>query len=71
MTRYVPGDSGAGMTKGLEIRPQIGTEQMKGLLPIDGGAAVALLAFCPQSRVSDLIGELRVEPHSEPDRACW
>ena len=35
------------MTKGLEIRAQIDTENVKGLLLINGGAAVALLAFLP------------------------
>lgn len=35
------------MTKGLEIRAQIDTENVKGLLLINGGGAVALLAFLP------------------------
>ena len=35
------------MTKGLEIRAQIDTENVKGLLLINGGAAIALLAFLP------------------------
>lgn len=35
------------MTKGLEIRAQIDTESVKGLLLINGGGAVALLAFLP------------------------
>jgi hypothetical protein len=35
------------MTKGLEIRAQIDTENVKGLLIVNGGAAVALLAFLP------------------------
>ena len=35
------------MSKGLEIRAQIDSEQVKGLLLINGGAAVALLAFLP------------------------
>lgn len=35
------------MTKGLEIRAQIDTELVKGLLIINGGACVALLAFLP------------------------
>ena len=35
------------MTKGLEIRAQIDTENVKGLLIINGGGAVALLAFLP------------------------
>ncbi|MDO8476660.1 MAG: hypothetical protein Q7W02_10820 [Candidatus Rokubacteria bacterium] len=35
------------MTKGLEIRAQIDTENVKGLLLINGGATVALLAFLP------------------------
>jgi hypothetical protein len=36
-----------GMTKGLEIRAQIDAENAKGLLLINGGAAIALLAFLP------------------------
>jgi hypothetical protein len=35
------------MTKGLEIRAQIDAENVKGLLLVNGGAAVALLAFLP------------------------
>jgi hypothetical protein len=35
------------MSKGLEIRAQIDTENVKGLLLINGGGAVALLAFLP------------------------
>ena len=35
------------MTTGLEIRAQIDTVNVKGLLLINGGAAVALLAFLP------------------------
>lgn len=35
------------MTNGLEIRAQIDSENVKGLLLINGGAAVALLAFLP------------------------
>lgn len=35
------------MTKGLEIRAQIDTENVKGLFLVNGGAAVALLAFLP------------------------
>ena len=35
------------MSKGLEIRSQIDTEVVKGLLLINGGGAVALLAFLP------------------------
>ncbi len=35
------------MTKGLEIRAQIDTENVKGLLLINGGGAIALLAFLP------------------------
>ena len=35
------------MTKGLEIRAQIDTEVVKGLLLINGGGAIALLAFLP------------------------
>jgi hypothetical protein len=35
------------MTKGLEIRAQIDTENVKGLLIVNGGAAIALLAFLP------------------------
>jgi hypothetical protein len=35
------------MTTGLEIRAQIDTENVKGLLLINGGAAIALLAFFP------------------------
>jgi len=35
------------MTKGLEIRAAIDSENVKGLLLINGGGAVALLAFLP------------------------
>ena len=35
------------MTTGLEIRAQIDTENVRGLLLINGGASVALLAFLP------------------------
>lgn len=35
------------MTTGLEIRAQIDTENVKGLLLINGGASIALLAFLP------------------------
>ena len=35
------------MTKGLEIRAQIDTELVKGLLVINGGGSVALVAFLP------------------------
>ena len=35
------------MTKGLEIRAQVDMENVKGLLLINGGAAVALLAVLP------------------------
>ena len=35
------------MTKGLEIRAQIDTENVKGLLLINGGGAITLLAFLP------------------------
>jgi hypothetical protein len=35
------------MATGLEIRAQIDTENVKGLVIINGGAAVALLAFLP------------------------
>ena len=35
------------MTKGLEIRAQIDTELVKGLLVMNGGGSVALLAFLP------------------------
>jgi len=35
------------MTTGLEIRAQIDTENVKGLLLVNGGGAVALLAFLP------------------------
>lgn len=35
------------MATGLEIRAQIDTENVKGLLLINGGAAIALLAFLP------------------------
>lgn len=35
------------MPSGLEIRAQIDTENVKGLLLINGGAAVALIAFLP------------------------
>jgi hypothetical protein len=36
-----------GVSKGLEIRAQIDTENVKGLLLVNGGGAVALLAFLP------------------------
>jgi hypothetical protein len=36
------------MATGLEIRAQIDQENVKGLLLINGGAAVALLAALPQ-----------------------
>jgi hypothetical protein len=35
------------MTKGYEVRAQIDSENTRGLLLINGGAAVALLAFLP------------------------
>ena len=35
------------MAKGIEIRAQIDTENVRGLLLVNGGAAVALLAFLP------------------------
>lgn len=35
------------MTEGLKIRSEIDAENVKGLLLINGGAAVALLAFLP------------------------
>jgi len=35
------------MAEGLKIRAEIDTENVKGLLLINGGAAVALLAFLP------------------------
>jgi hypothetical protein len=35
------------MATGLEIRAQIDTENVKGLLLINGGGAIALLAFLP------------------------
>ncbi len=35
------------MTTGLEIRAQIDTEGLRGLLVVSGGGAVALLAFLP------------------------
>ena len=35
------------MTQGLDIRAQIDTENVKGLLIVNGGAAIALLAFLP------------------------
>ena len=35
------------MTKGLEIRAQIDTELVKGLLIINGGGSIALLTFLP------------------------
>jgi len=38
---------GAQMASGLEIRAQIDTETVKGLLLVNGGGAVALLAFLP------------------------
>jgi hypothetical protein len=36
------------VTTGVEIRAQIDSENVKGLLLISGGAAIALLAFLPQ-----------------------
>lgn len=35
------------MAPGLEIRAQIDSENVKGLLLINGGGAVALIAFLP------------------------
>ena len=35
------------MTEGLKIRAQIDADTVKGLLLVNGGAAVALLAFLP------------------------
>lgn len=35
------------MTSGLEIRAQIDTENLKGLLLVNGGGAVAFLTFLP------------------------
>jgi hypothetical protein len=35
------------MATGVEIRAQIDTENVKGLLLLNGGGAVALLAFLP------------------------
>jgi hypothetical protein len=40
------------MTKGYEVRAQIDSENTRGLLLINGGAAVALLAFLPGSSAS-------------------
>lgn len=37
----------ATVTRGLDIRAQIDTENVKGLLLINGGASIALLAFLP------------------------
>lgn len=45
------------MTSGLEIRAQIDTENVKGLLLINGGGAVALLAFFPA-----ILGKPQFEP---------
>ncbi len=47
------------MTKGLEIRAQIDTEVVKGLLLLNGGGAVALLALLPA-----VIGKPGFEPLS-------
>lgn len=47
------------MTKGLEIRAQIDTEVVKGLLLLNGGGAVALLALLPT-----VIGKPGFEPLS-------
>lgn len=44
------------MATGLEIRAQIDSENAKGLLLINGGAAVALLAFLPS-----ILGKLGLE----------
>jgi hypothetical protein len=40
-------EMGITMTKGVEIRAQIDTESVKALLLVNGGGAVALLAFLP------------------------
>jgi hypothetical protein len=45
------------MTKGLEIRAQIDTEVVKGLLLVNGGGAVALLPL-----LSTVIGKSEFEP---------
>jgi len=45
------------MTKELEIRAQIDTENVKALLLINGGGAVALLAFLPS-----VLGKPEFEP---------
>lgn len=47
LTGDVPGANRNRMTIGLTIRAQIDSEQVKGLLLVNGGAAVALLAFLP------------------------
>ena len=45
------------MATGLEIRAQLDTENVKGLLLINGGGAVALLAFLPA-----ILGKPQFEP---------
>jgi hypothetical protein len=46
------------MTKGLEIRAEIDSENVKGLLLINGGGAVALLAFLPTILEKPNLGDL-------------
>lgn len=48
------------MSLGLEIRAQIDSENAKSLLLINGGAAVALLAFLPS-----ILGKTGLEPVSQ------
>jgi hypothetical protein len=48
------------LTKGLEIRAQIDTENVKGLLLINGGGAVALLAFLPTVLEKPNLGDLAI-----------
>ncbi len=52
------------MTKGLEIRAQIDTEVVKGLLLLNGGGAVALLALLPT--VIGKPGFSEVPPETSP-----
>ena len=48
------------MTKGMEIRAQIDSDVVKGLLILNGGGAVALLALLPA-----VIGKSEFEPLSQ------
>ena len=47
------------MAKGMEIRAQIDSDVVKGLLILNGGGAVALLALLPA-----VIGKAEFEPFS-------